>query len=294
MSLYRQDIRNVVSFAAILFSTLTIQTDVSGHATTENQEKQFEVASVKANKTGELRYVIELPPGGRFHAVNAPLLVLIRYAFQIQEYQLVGAPGWLSSERFDVEAKASSPDVSSEDVRAMLQRALRDHFDLSFRRENRELPVFDLVAISAAATTRLKPSEAACGTAVAPRGDGPRGPGACGYIGPAAGASISSGSARMAIRGVTMDALATFLSGMVRRKVVNRSELAGYYDGEFDFTSEFGPPPPPPGTPDPYDRQSLPSIYTVLPEQLGLKLQTSKGAVEVLVIDRIERLRSEK
>ena len=84
---------------------------------------------------------------------------------------------------------------------------------------------------------------------------------------------------------MTMADVSKVLKPMVRRVVIDQTGLDGYFDGDFDFTAELGPPPPPPGVPDPFDRQSFPTVFTVLPEQLGLKLDSRRGPVEVLVID---------
>ena len=71
--------------------------------------------------------------------------------------------------------------------------------------------------------------------------------------------------------------------------MIDRTGLSGYFDGEFDFAAELPPPPPPPGIPDPFDRQAFPTIFTVVQEQLGLKLESTRGPVDVLIIDRAER-----
>ena len=86
-----------------------------------------------------------------------------------------------------------------------------------------------------------------------------------------------------------MAALAKILVPMVRRSVSDQTGLTSYFDAEFDFLAEIGPPPPPPGLPDPFDRPSFLSVFIVLPEQLGLKLDARRGPVEVLVIDRAEQ-----
>lgn len=109
------------------------------------------------------------------------------------------------------------------------------------------------------------------------------------FIGPLPGSNFQSGRATMAFRGLTMEAFARFLVPMFDRAVVDRTGLAGYFDGDFDPSTEFPPPPPPPGVADPFDRQSFPSIFTVLSEQLGLKLESTRGPVEVFVIDRVEK-----
>jgi uncharacterized protein (TIGR03435 family) len=87
---------------------------------------------------------------------------------------------------------------------------------------------------------------------------------------------------------MTMEGFARFLVAAVRRNVTNKTGLDGYFDGEFESTIEFPPPPPPPGVPDPFDRQNFPTIFTVLQEQLGLKLDSTRGPVDVLVIDYAE------
>ena len=94
----------------------------------------------------------------------------------------------------------------------------------------------------------------------------------------------------MRFRGITLDAFATFLATPVRRPVIDRTGLSGDFDIELDMSAEFGPPPPPPGVPDAVDRTSAPSIFTTGQEQLGLRLDARRGPVDVLVIDRAERL----
>jgi uncharacterized protein (TIGR03435 family) len=98
-----------------------------------------------------------------------------------------------------------------------------------------------------------------------------------------------AGRGGFAFRGLTMAALTKILVPMVHRSVIDKTGLAGYFDADFDFLAEVGPPPPPPGLPDPFDRASFSTVFTVFPEQLGLKLDGRRGPVEVLVIDRVEQ-----
>jgi len=78
---------------------------------------------------------------------------------------------------------------------------------------------------------------------------------------------------------------ARMLGQMVQQSVRNTTGLIGYFDGEFEPTTELGPPPPPPGIPDPFERASFPSVFAVLPDELGLKLEARRGPVDVLVVD---------
>ena len=88
-----------------------------------------------------------------------------------------------------------------------------------------------------------------------------------------------------AFGGITMETLAGHLRSFLRRTVVDATGLDGHYDGYFEFTAEIALPPPPPGLPNPYADRVFPSIFSVLPPQLGLRLEAGRGPVDVLVID---------
>jgi uncharacterized protein (TIGR03435 family) len=139
----------------------------------------------------------------------------------------------------------------------------------------------------------LRRSAANCEGTSGPVEDGIRsspegGPPQCGYFGFAPGVDFPSGRGGFAFRGLTMAAFAKRLLPVVRRSVVEMTGLPGYFDGEFDFLAEMPPPPPPPGMPNPFT-QPFASVFTVLPDQLGLKLDSRRGPVHVLVIDSVER-----
>jgi uncharacterized protein (TIGR03435 family) len=248
----------------------------------------FDVASIKPNQSGELRVTMAPQPGGRFVATNAPLRGIISNAYQLQTYGLIGGPSWLQTDRFDIVAKAPS-DVPAGQVRLMLRTLLADRFKLTMHRETRELPIYTLVMARRDRKTgpQLRQAEVDCANAAAPSlaldFPGSRDPNApCGFVGPGVG-----GAAKF--RGVTMEEFATFLAPIVHSAVIDRSGLAGYFDMDLELTAELGPPPPPPGVPDRFDRSSAPSIFTALQEQLGLTLESSRGPVEVLVIDHVEQ-----
>jgi uncharacterized protein (TIGR03435 family) len=271
-------------------SDIPLQTETSAAGA---PRPAFDTASIKANKSGDPRVMMVPQPGGLFTAYNVTLGVLIRNAFQLPDYQISGGPKWIGADRFDVIAKAEG-NPPQEQIRLMLRTLLTERFKLNVHNEIRELPVYELVMARKDRRNgpNLRRTEADCASAATPPPPPyTNGPPSCGFIGPAPGVSLTSGRATFAFRGLTMDGLARFLGPAVRRKVIDRTGLSGYFDGEFDFTAELGPPPPPPGIPDPFDRQSFPSMFTVLQERLGLKLESRKSQLPVLVIDGAERLR---
>jgi uncharacterized protein (TIGR03435 family) len=127
---------------------LILLTVVLGQA----QEKlTFEVASVRRSADDSDRVSLGIQPGGRFTAVNVPVSMLVRTAYRIRDFQMIGAPDWLSTERYDVIAKADSdfaapsPGETISRLELMLQSLLGERFKLIVRRETRELPIFVLV-----------------------------------------------------------------------------------------------------------------------------------------------------
>ena len=255
---------------------------------------KFEVASVKPNTSGDFRTTMQVLAGGRFTATNVPALSLIRYAYQRQDFQLAGSPRWAENEdRFDIAAKAEG-DAAVDQIRLMIQTLLADRFKFIAHHETRELPLYALVVSRSDGRLgpQLRRATADCLGASAPS-PGPFLPPtvdrSCGFIGAGPGTALSSGRSSAAFRGVTMEGFARFLAPALGRGVIDKTGLTGYFDGDFDSTIEFGPPPPPPGVPDPFDRQAFPTIFTVVQEQLGLKLDSQKGPVDVLVIDRVEK-----
>lgn len=265
---------------------------------TDTAKLAFDVASVKPNKSGDMRVSLGIQPGGRFTATNVSLRALIRSAYQLQDFQLVGGPDWIASERFDIIAKAMG-DVPSRPpwgqpgpMQFMLQTLLEERFKLSMHRERRELPVYELVLARTDGKLgpQLRVSTVDCAAMAAARGRGgapPPGP-------PSPGerpCGIRMMGGRLAGGGFPLSQLATTLSQFVQRVVLDRTGLTGSFDFDLTFTPDQLPQgPPPPGAPPlpPIDPNG-PSIFTALQEQLGLKLESTRGPVEVLVIDRVEQ-----
>jgi uncharacterized protein (TIGR03435 family) len=269
----------------------------AGTAPTPSGPMAFEVASVKPNNSGDPGIRFGMQPGGRFTATNAPLRELIRFAYNLQNFQIMDAPDWIGSERFDVIAKAEG-DIQPVQpgqmgpVQLMMQSLLAERFALKARRESREMGRYDLVLARADRRLgpQLKPSSTDCQALFAARRGGgpppaPPGPGEpmlCGFrIGPG----------RMQAGAFPLSQLANALAPQVQRFVVDRTGLTGNFDLEMTYTPERMPQGPPvPGAPPlPAIDPDGPSIFTALQEQLGLKLESVRGPVDVLVIESVNR-----
>ena len=251
----------------------------------------FEVASVRPNKSGDGRVMVGMQPGGRFNASNVPLRLLLRQAFNVQDFQIVGGPDWIASDRFDVVAKAPDGIESTADVmRPMLRSLLVERFKLAFHNETRDMPVYALMKArpDGKLGAGLTPAAVDC-AARGRRGGGP--PPAPPQPGQKMECGMMIGPGRMNAGGMPISNLATSLSPQVGRIVLDKTELAGNYDFELTYAPEaiggIGPPliNGGPVTVDP----NAPNLFTALQEQLGLKLDSQRGPVEVVVIDRIEQ-----
>ena len=277
--------------------SVAIGLPILAQAPVSTDKPSFEVASVKPNKSGDGRVAIGNQPGGRFTATNVPLRLLIRVAYKIQDFQVVGAPDW--SDRFDIVAKAASdippepPGAPPGPLQFMLQSLLAERFKLVAHPETRELPIYALTI--ARSDGKLGPGlrQAAvdCQASLAAaraRGNGPPpfpGPGERPTCGLRMAPGLMSGG------GVSISQLADTLSPFLQRVVIDRTGLAGNFDVDLTWTPEQLPQgPPPPGAPPlpPIDPNG-PSLFTALQEQLGLKLDSTKGSVSVLVIDHAEQ-----
>jgi uncharacterized protein (TIGR03435 family) len=262
--------------------------------------QKFEVASVKQNQDKE-RYFSGMIPetGGRLHAQNVTVNMLIMRAYRLQEYQILGGAAWLHDVGYDIEAKGGA-NATIEQMNLMLQPLLEDRFHLKFHRETRELPVFALT-VTRGGSKLHAPKEGGCVKAdgVPPPASGASPPTPCGSLN-FWGAGANRGM--RAVGGdVSMPDLIRSLSMAVGRPVLDRTGITTRFDVLLEFT--------PDDTTDGLmsgmgsvqgHRESMlalaagglgapPNILTALQEQLGLKLDSTKGPVEVLVIDHVER-----
>jgi uncharacterized protein (TIGR03435 family) len=265
-------------------------------ATQGPKPASFEVASVRPNKSGDRGGSLRRQPGGRVDAVNMPLNTLISFAYQVPLFLLAAGPGWIADERFDVVAKlerdAADADASGsiDSLRIAMQTLLADRFKLRVRRETRESDIYALVLARPGVNlnTSLTPSVQDCSPAgiqerrtTTAASTNTVQPVFCG---------MQMASGKISVGGLALSQFANGLSGLVGRVVIDRTGLNGNWDFELTFAPEpTSGPLPPPGEPPTTDPNA--SIFTALQEQLGLKLQSAKGPVEVLVIDGIEGLR---
>jgi uncharacterized protein (TIGR03435 family) len=235
--------------------------------------------------------------GGRYTSTNLSLLVLIRFAHDpsprsraLTPVEVEGGPSWIGSDRFDVNATAGR-DVSLTELRAMLRALLIERFHLQAHFGTRQLPIYRMVlAQQGKLGQQLRRTNADCVTArLDPfRGITPGESYPCGYFGPSPNVAMGTGRAYQAFRGMTMEDFALRLREFLSRRVIDGTGLPGYFDADFEFTTEIVMPPPPPGQPNPYDGRVLPSIFSVLPQQLGLKLDSQRGPTQILVIDHAD------
>ena len=232
----------------------------------------FEVSTVKVSRSGGSGSYSNFR-NGVFTATDVSLKNVMEYwAFGIQEARIVGGPKWLASERFDIEAKLNAQaagrlekldrEQRGVETHALFQQLLADRFKLAFHWETQEMPVYALVV--AKKGSLLKEAK--------PNGD--------------TGTSLSVG--KLTAEGVTMDGLARTLtqelSQELGRVVVNRTGIQGRYD----LTLRWTPQNDEPKTDDGAEGDAASSIFTAIQEQLGLKLESARGLVQVLAIDHLE------
>jgi uncharacterized protein (TIGR03435 family) len=279
---------------------------------------EYEVASVKLSKTsstnGAFRFGMRYTDDG-LSIENFPLMLLVQQAYGVNKDRISGAPDWLNSERYDIEAKVDPARVdelkklSPDDLKAarqhMLQVLLADRFKLTLHRETKELAVYNLVVakggLKLQETKPVDPDKAANGDKLAdgsPAGKkaasagGPLSVGGGGSaagmksvtVGAAGGASVSfdgrGGTRSMQGRAVTIQALTNTLASATGRPVIDKTGLTAKYDYKLEYAPEDQQPDADP---------TGPSIFTAVQEQLGLKLESAKGPVEIFVIDHVER-----
>jgi uncharacterized protein (TIGR03435 family) len=251
----------------------------------ESTRPAFQVASVKLNTANPQRKIVRPQPGGRLMTENAPLVMLIQNAFGVQSYQVAGGPAWINEDGYDIQAKPEG-ETSTLQMWLMLQSLLAARFKLALHRETRELPVY---ALTAAKGSFRPPPPREDGCAAAQPGAPPV-PGMfpCGRV----GINAAPAGVEMNGRKAPMAEFVRMLAMLMGRPVIDRTGFTGELDIHLSFTpdeSTQGLPGAGPGAFPPPSDPTRPNIFGAMEEQMGLKLASSRGPVEVLVIDHVER-----
>ncbi|SPE25163.1 conserved exported hypothetical protein [Candidatus Sulfopaludibacter sp. SbA3] len=217
--------------------------------------QKIEVASIKLSRDTKADSNFDSAPGGRLTATNITVRYLIRLAYAVEDYQVERTPAWVDGDLYDIAAKSSGGKTTSlEEERSVVRELLTDRFQLATHRETKQLPVYLLVV-------------GKNGSKLTAHNDG-------------SGAKTRKSCGHLAGTRVTADVIALMLARQFERNVLNQTGLPGKYDFQLDFTPDSGPCPVDSGQP---------SIFTAVQQQLGLKLESGKGPVETLVIDKVER-----
>jgi uncharacterized protein (TIGR03435 family) len=222
-------------------------------------------------------------PGGSFTLEKGTIRVLIAQAYRMDIAGVLGLPEWATSEAYDIIANGSVPNATRDDRQKMLQAMLADRFRLQAHFETREQESYDLVQArdDGRLGPGLTPYEVDC-AAVARASSEARAAGApppAESIGTECNLSVTRGGLAGAM---PMLMLAGVIRNVVGRPVVDKTGLEGTFRVKLSFDQ-------PAGTRADAPASDLPSIFSALPEQLGLKLESSRTQVQVLVVDRIER-----
>lgn len=246
-------------------------------------DPSFEVATIKPNPSGDSRMQGPRVEGRNFRVRNGTLQALIGFAYDVQAKQIVNAPNWINSDRYDIDAvpdKEGNPSMIQ--LKAMIQKLLADRFQLKLHNEKRDMSAFVL-------------TEAKSGSKLSPTQINNSLPGL--FISP------GDGGLRLNIANATLDDFAGFLQVIILdRPVVNNTGLKGKYDFHVTFTPDdsqfhghppnFGRPPAGGGAatdPAAPAADSAPNLFEAMQQQVGLRLSPEKAEVPVIVIDRIEK-----
>ena len=305
--------RAVLAAAAALVLTLPIgfgvlRGQVEGASKAAGSEAaadvpKYEVASIKPSSSDEGRSMLRFTPDGT-SIQGVPARMLLRFAFGVEFDRMIGVPAWTSSNRYDVEAKVAPEDapklekLTADQRRSMLLPLLAERFNLKYHHETRELPMYALVV--AKGGPKLTESK----DPVPPPND-PGGPGTQkGPLNMRGRTMMMPG--RIEAHGSTMDMLVHSLYPPLGHTVVDKTGLTGSYDYTLQWTPEDGAMPPPGGPGGGpgggagsapggalardanADDAGAPSLLTAIEEQLGLKIESTKGTVDVIVIDHFD------
>lgn len=237
----------------------------------------FEEASIRQSPPEVENSMVQPMPGGGLRVEGMSLRPLITWAYQIQNYQLTGGPAWVQDLRWNILAKAPAPaDATApleyekmndaqrtrmqDVVRRRTQALLADRFQLVLRHESREQTIYALTITKGGSKLRESADQSQAGTLI-------RRPGT------------------LDCRGCLLDAAMQFLAVDLQRPVSNLTGLTAHYDFKLVWTPERRAG----ADADGKESETGPTVFTAIQEQLGLKLESTKGPVETLVIERAEK-----
>jgi uncharacterized protein (TIGR03435 family) len=245
---------------------------------------KFEVVSIKP-RIGDAPIRGGASGPDRFEWPDAELMLLIRYAYDLFPFQVAGGPDWITSKRWEVSAKAPGPVKGAAAMRPLVRRMLEDRFALKAHLETRELPIYELVLARSDGRlgAKIKTSAFDCGPFLngsRPMQESPKDSDGLPLC--SSGGSLSANS--LVTPRLNGQPLATglirILEAALQRRVVDKTGLTGNYDIELSYVDESlfrkGV-----GTED------GPTLRTALQEQLGMRLDSARGPVQVLVIDAV-------
>jgi uncharacterized protein (TIGR03435 family) len=255
---------------------IPLPTDVQPGASDANVKlPDFDVVSVRENKGDSHMMRWMYTPDG-INITNLSVKNLVASAYNIRQYLISGGPSWVDSTAFDVQAKVADADVAlfkklpPTQRGLMLRKLLIERFHLAAHIETKTLPVYDLVVASggpkfkAAAPDPPLSSDADPSDKPKPRG------------------MITMGRGMTKMDDVPITALTNQLGYALDRPVIDKTGLTGKYDLSLKWRPDNQPPS------DKGSDDELPGLFTALQEQLGLKLEPSKGPVDTLIIDHVE------
>jgi uncharacterized protein (TIGR03435 family) len=246
---------------------------------------KFEVSTIKPTESDENRFMLMFTLDG-ISMTGVPVQMILRQAFSVEDDRIIGAPSWAKSDRFDIQAKVDGEDapklekLSMDQRQSMLRPLLEDRFHLKYHHETRELPVYVLVV--AKGGSKLKESK-------------PDDPAVSGDDGRRMLRMMGRG--RFEAQGTPVGDLIDALSQHVGLTILDKTGLTGNFDFALQWTPEdaapamatFGAGAPPGNEGASPPSAGGPSLFTALQEQLGLKLESQMGPVDVIVVDRIEQ-----
>ncbi|HTA42295.1 MAG TPA: TIGR03435 family protein [Bryobacteraceae bacterium] len=235
---------------------------------TSTPRPEFEVATIKPSKS--VGVSLQLSPGGLFETTGTSLSDLIKLAYDLHPRQIIGGPSWLETEKYDVTGKPDKPGKPDlRHLKVLVQNLLADRFQLTLRHDKMDLPVYAITVAKSGPRLTTNDSD------------------------PNGLPTFSVGPRELRFRNATMAEFASILQGVGRIFDRPLADQTGLGSARYDFILKWTPDAPPSQTgraePVVDNAEAPPGLFTAFQEQLGLKLESTKAPVEVLVIEHVER-----